>query len=230
MAIGMSRPVRLSLAVLLAAVLALAGYAVWQHRRADQAESQLGLDASRVLTSVFADTRELRVARLTGIALAKSSNDAPLFHSEQQTRAPFAVGYFVDLRRIGPSDYSWEAERRVMTVRIPDVTVEPPNIDMAQAQMRQQGLWISRKAGADLQRQGAQRLALTAGAKAKSDENMAKARAAAVAAVTGLVRQPLAAAGIDGITVEVHFPWEGQRSDRQWDRSRRPEEVLGNTG
>ncbi len=226
----MTKPIRLTLGLLLAAALALAGLAVWQHRRAEQAERQLGLDASRVLSSVFTQARELRVARLTGTAIAKSASDGLLFHSEQETRAPFAVGYFVDLRRIGPSDYAWDVERKVMSIRIPDVTVESPSVDMAQAEVRQQGLWISRKTGADLQRQGSQRLALTADTKARSDENMARARTAAVAAVTALVRQPLAAAGIDGVTVAVHFPWEGVQSDRQWDRSRRLEEVLGNGG
>ena len=68
----------------------------------------------------------------------------------------------------------------------------------------------------------------TSEARATSDENMAKARAAAVTAVTGFVRQPLAAAGFGDVQVVVRFPWEGQPASEQWDRSRRPEEVLAN--
>ena len=84
-----------------------------------------------------------------------------------------------------------------MTVRIPDVAVEQPSVDLGRAQVRQRGLWVSRKAGIALQRQASRVLATTATARARSDENMAKARTAAVAAVAGFVRQPLAAAGFD---------------------------------
>jgi hypothetical protein len=209
-------------------VLGLFAAAVWQYRRAEKAEQQLGLDAGRVLDAVFSQARELRVARLTGVALAKSTNDGMVFHAEQETRAPFSVNYFVDLKRVGQDDYLWDSERRVMTVRIPDVIVEQPSVDLGTAQVRQRGLWVSRKAGIDLQRQASRHLATTAQARATSDENMAKARAAAVDAVTGFVRQPLAAAGFGDVAVEVRFPWDGRGSPEQMDRSRRPEDVLAN--
>jgi hypothetical protein len=224
----MTRTARAWMALLVVAMLGLLAVAVWQYLRAQKAEQQLGLDAGRVLSAVFSQARELRVARLTGVALAKSTNDGMVFRAEQETRAPFSVNYFVDLKRVGPGDYLWDSERRVMTVRIPDVTVERASVDLSTAQVWQRGLWVSRKAGIDLQRQASRHLAVTAQARATSDENMAKARAAAVAAVAGFLRQPLAAAGFGDVAVEVRFPWDGQGSAEQMDRSRRPEDVLAN--
>lgn len=221
---------RLPLTLVVLAAVALAGVAAWQYRRAEQAERQLGLDAARVLDAVFTQARELRVARLTGTALARSTNQGTIFRSEQETRAPFAVDYMLDLRRIGADDYRWDAERRIMTVRVPDVSVEAPAIDMAHAEVRQQGPWISSRAGIALQRQASERLALTAEQRSRSDANMAAARRAAAAAVADFIRQPLAAAGYRDVRVVVRFPWEGEPSAEQWDRSRRIDEVLANTG
>ena len=106
---GMTRRAGAIIALLAVALVGLVGVAVWQYMRAEKAERQLGLDAGRVLSAVFTQARELRVARLTGVALAKSSNDGTVFHTEQETRAPFAVDYFVDLRKVGQSDYAWDA-------------------------------------------------------------------------------------------------------------------------
>jgi hypothetical protein len=210
----------------LAALLLLVGAVVWQYRRAEQAEARLGLDASRALSAVFTQAQQLRVATLTGEVLTRSERDGLVFDSEQVTRAPYRASYHVDMGQVGAGDYAWDAERRLMVVRIPDVAVEPPAIDMGRARVRQRGLWISRGAGLELQRQAAERLALAAGAKAKSPENLARARAAAAAAVTRLVAQPLAAAGLDDVKVEVRFPWQSGASNERWDASRSPAEVL----
>lgn len=225
---SMTRTARTLLALLVLALIVAAGVAGWQYRRAEKAEEQFGLDAGRVLSAVFTKARELRVARLTGRVAARSSYDGWFFDAEQRTRAPFSVNYFIDLKQIGRGDYDWDRERNVMIVRIPDVLVEQPSIDMAQAQVTQNGFWMSRKAGVALQKGAAEKLANTAAARAKSDENIGKARAAAVEAVRAYVQEPLRAAEFGTVAVEVRFPWEGRRSSEQMDRSRRPEEVLGN--
>jgi hypothetical protein len=225
----MTRTARVFIALLAVAVVGLGVLALQQFRRAEQAEEQLGLDAGRVLSAVFTQARELRVARLTGKVLARSSHDGYLFDPEQRTRAPFAVNYFVDLKSLGQDDYDWNARRKVMTVRIPDVTIEAPSIDMSRAEVTQRGFWVSRKAGVELQRKGFVTLRGTATTRANSDENLRKARAAAVSAVTAYLREPLRAAELGDVTVEVRFRWEGRRSPEQWDRSRRPEDVLRDT-
>lgn len=212
--------------LLLIAIAALGGFGWWQYRQAEAARDQLGLDAGRVLSAVFTMTSELRVATLKGEALSRSSNDGWVFNSAQETRAPYAVSYFVDLRKVDRSDWSWDADRKRMTVHIPDVAVERAAVELDKAQVKQDGIYISRGAGRVLNKQAAGFLVKAAMKTAKNDENMAKARRAAVSAVTNFVQQPLAAAGFDGITVDVRFPWEGEPTRERWDESKRPTDVL----
>jgi cobalamin biosynthesis protein CbiG len=197
-----------------------------QYQRAETAELQLGLDASRVLSAIFTQARDLRIAKLSGEVIAQSANDGTVFHTEQITKAPYRTSYYIDLKKVGQQDYRWNQDQQVMTVRIPDVTVEEPTIDMSRATIRQKGMWVSRKAGIELQRKASGYLATAASKKARSDENMAKARIAAKAAVTEMLRAPMAAAGYSNVRVKVHFPWESVPLSERWDVSRSPAEVL----
>lgn len=212
--------------VLLLALVALVIFAWREHRRADDAEQALGLDAGRVLSAVFTQARDLRVAQLKGEVLARSENEGRIFRTEQRTKAPYSVNYFVDLKKIGSGDLRWDRARRTMLVKVPDVTVEQPAIDWSKAQVEQDGTWISRSAGINLQRSGARILEQKADQKARSDEMMENARRAAVDAVTQYIRQPLSAAGFRDIQVEVVFPWQGYAGRERWDASRPVSEVL----
>jgi hypothetical protein len=222
---------RKALAAIGVALIVILGVLLFrEHRQRESAEDQLGLASSRVLSAIFTQQQDLRVATLKGDVVAKSANDGWVFHSEQTTRAPYTVSYFVDLGRIRTSDYRWDAGSKTMTVTIGDVVVDRPNIDMTKAAVFQNGLWISRSAGLSMERQSAERLSGRAAATAKSDENMAKARNAAVAAVSNMVRKPLAAAGLGEVKVRVRYPWEGD--DKPFvpiDHSRDWHDVIGNS-
>lgn len=223
---GMRRQTKIIAVLVLLALLALALFAWRERRRADDAEQRLGIDAGRVVTAVFTNARDLRVARLTGEAIARSTNDGRLFSSQQETKAPYSVSYHVDLKRVGQDDLAWDARSRTMIVRIPDVVAEAPAVDFGRAQVKQSGVWVSRRAGIELQRRGAQYLTATVQQTARSEQNMASARRAAVAAVTAYVRQPLAATGLRDVRVEVLFPWQGEPSRERWNESRPVAEVL----
>lgn len=222
----MSRAVSPITKFLVFVVVVLTAFGWWQYRQAEAARNQLGLDASRVLSAVFTQASELRVATLKGEVLARSRVDGWIFDPEQETRAPYTASYFVDLRKVGRNDYSWDADRQRMTVHIPDVAVEQAAVAMDKAQVKQSGTWIGRGAGRKLNTQAAEFLKVTATKTARSDENMRKARRAAEFAVASFVQQPLAAAGFNGITVDVRFPWEGEPSRERWDESKRPADVL----
>lgn len=212
--------------VLVLLVAALAGLAGWQYTRAQEAEQQIGLDASRVLSAVFTQAQDLRVATLSGKALTKSEDDGPIFKSEQITIAPYQANYFLDLKKVGRESYQWSPTNRRMTISIPDIFVEQPSVDMARAQVKQDGIWISRRAGVELARKASMQLAQEATATAKSDENMDKARQSARAAVARYVARPLQVAGFEGVTVDVRFAFEGARDPSQLDRSRPISEVV----
>ncbi|WP_375420822.1 DUF4230 domain-containing protein [uncultured Sphingomonas sp.] len=212
------------------AVLAIMGaLLVWRsNQRADRAEAETGLASARVLDSVFERTSKLQVATLSGRASAQSVVPG-LFESRQTTRAPFSATYTIDLRRIDKSAYRWNERDRIMTVQIPAVAVGKPSIDMTRAETQQSGVWISRRAGQNLQRIVVGRLDAVATREASKPENVARAQEAARVAVARLIEAPLAAAGQDGVRVVIRMPGEEKPaalSEEQWDVSRSLEEIY----
>ncbi|WP_419808792.1 hypothetical protein [Sphingomonas sp.] len=224
---------KLTALVVLVLVLVVAA-AFWRdHRRADRAEMDAGLAASRTLSAVFERTGTLQVARLSGEAVTRVSGSSGfgVFTNVQTTRAPYSVDYLLDLSRLRAADYRWNRAAKVMVVTVPTVTVGKPNIDFAQARSDQSGLYISRKSGLGLQQRAAGNLAAAAGAAAASPANLAKAQAAARDAIAALVASPLAAAGVGEVRVVVRLAGEERPAglDReQWDMSRPLTEVLRN--
>lgn len=216
-----------------AIALLLVGFGYWlEHRRAEQAETQLGLDASRMLNATFEKASVLKVGQLSGTVVARSeaTSGGGLIRNTQTTRAPATVDYLVDLGAIEPSDYRWNEGARIMTVTLPPVRAGAPNIDLSRAQVRQSGLWISRSAGVAMQTQAAARLRDRAVYQAARPENLQQARENARAAVRRLVAAPLAAAGLGEVQVFVRLPGEERPaglSKERWDVSRSLEEVLG---
>ena len=219
---------------LAAIVLLLIGFGYWQqHRRAEQAEMQLGLDASRMLNATFEKASILKVGQLSGTVVARSeaTSGGGLIRNTQTTRAPATVDYLVDLGAIEPSDFRWNEDAKVMTVTLPAIRVGAPNIDLSRAQVRQSGLWVSRSAGVAMQTQAAVRLRDRAGYHAGRPENLNKARENARAAVRRLVAAPLAAAGLDEVQVFVRLPGEERPaglSKERWDVSKSLQEIYGN--
>lgn len=218
--------------ILIALVLAaIAGAFWWQKRRAEQAELEAGLAASRTLSAVFERTSALQVARLSGEAVTRvdGTSGYGMFANVQTTRAPYTVHYLLDLSRLTAADYRWNADDRVMIVTIPEVTVGKPNIDLARARTTQGGLFISRASGLAMQQRVAGNLALAAGATAGKPDKLAQARESARAAVGALVSGPLAAAGIADVKVVVRLPGEDRPAGldhERWDASRPIAEVL----
>lgn len=219
------------IASLIVALLALAAYLFWQQQQLKKAEDETGLLSSRVLSAVFTAESELKVANLSGevLAVARGCSLNCWVVNGQRTRAPYSVDYFVRLKDLPVSAFRWNDKDRIMTVDVPDLVIARPNIDMSRARTQQSGKWISRDSGIAMQRQAAGYLADGAIAKAKSPENMAKAREVARNAVGRFVEAPLAAAGLSGVSVVVRLPGDPRppgMSSEQWDVSRPIAEVL----
>ncbi len=221
---------RNALGIAIVSIAVLLGIVYWQHRREEKAEQDLGLSASRVLTAVFTLASDLRVARLTGSVVAKSECESLRFlNNEQRTVAPYAVSYSINLKSITPSDFRWNDRENIMSVSIPEVSVEAANIDMSRARTTQSGIYVSRGCGIAMQRVAATRLAGAAREKARDPVNIAKAREGARAAVIEYVRAPLRAVGYDDMRVVVRLPGESSPvgiSTEQWDVSRSIADVL----
>lgn len=221
---------RLTLILLVALAVAAAFW--WQERRVTRAEENVGLDTSRTIIDVFSRVSALDVADLHGevVAVGMDDHSCGLFTATQTTRAPYRVGYFIDLSRLPRSAYRWNERARVMAVDVPDVTVGSPNIDAGAARTRQTGACVSRRAGQAMQLQVARRLNGAVARSANSPAHLDQARASARAAVAALVRGPLAAAGMTDVGVAVRFPGEAKPaalSVKHWNESRPLADVLG---
>lgn len=220
------------LSLILMAALALAAAFWWQGRRVTRAEENVGLDTSRTITAVFSRASALKVADLHGNVVAAGMDDhsCGLFTATQKTRAPYEVGYFIDLAHLPRSAWRWNATARLMSVDVPDVTVGRPAIEAGAATTSQTGACVSRRAGQAMQQQVARRLGAAVARSATSAAHLEQARASARVAVASLVRAPLAAAGMNDVRVAVRFPGESRPatvSAEHWNESRPLVDVLG---
>ncbi len=220
------------LAVGVALLLVIAGVVLWRESiRADRAERQLGLDAARTLSETFAKARDLRVATLSGEVIARGTDPgfARLLPTSMTVRYPYSVDYFLDLKRVDPAAYRWDAATRTMTVRLPDIAAARPNVDAARAErIDTSGVFMSRDAAQRLNTQVAARAAQRAAESAAKLDHMNRARASAKEAMTALVARPLRAAGLGEVKVAIRYPWEtgSEGAAIPWDESRAVDEVL----
>lgn len=144
-----------------------------------------------------------------------ASRDSRLFgalQSRQIAVIPARVNYSVDLSKMDRSRLSWNAETQTMDVRLPAIELSKPNLDEARAKYMREGLWITRDAQDDLSRSNTQIAEREALRSARSPALMELARDSARSAVQQNIAVPLAAAGYRGITVDVSFDGESQRS------------------
>ena len=187
---------------------------------------------SQVVRATFAGANDLKVASLTGtVQSVASSTSFGVLPTDRVMKAPFEVEYFVDLSRMGPSDFLWNAQTRVLTVHPPDVTVGSVNVDESRTFIdRSNGLIVTRGAMAAMRQQASQRATAVAGKAARQPERIAAARRNARADLSTLLGGPLSAAGLTGVRIEVVFPGEGARSREQWDVTRSIPEVLERLG
>jgi hypothetical protein len=163
------------------------------------------------------------------VAVTTSRQQTLGLSAERTLIMPGMVRYEVDLGRLTDRDVIWEAGSRTLSVRLPPVEVDGPQVDLnAIRQYGSDGLLTrftdtgqrldaaNRRAGqAELVRQ------------AREAPMIRLARDATRRAVERSFAMPLRAAGIDA-TVKVRFADEPQPSNEQWDVSRSIEEVLAN--
>lgn len=219
-------------AAVVVVVLAIAGIAYWsvkgEQEKRKEAELQLGLESSKMINISFQQRSDLVVARISGDVVSKVDCVGRLFHPEQTTKAPATVSYSIPLNSIEASEYSWNEEKKRLTINIPDVRVEDPNLDISKQIVRQRGKFISRECGLVLARKTAVALTGRARAQANMPVNMANAREAARKAVADLASGILSGTEMRGVTVAVRLPGESPRPSggERWDETRPLAEVL----
>jgi hypothetical protein len=219
--------------LLLIAVLLLGGVGWWMNSRAEErrVEEQLAQAQGivRVLSATFSNKAALKVGEINGTldVTVVDPGAVAILRSSQKATIPYSVGYTLDLSAVGADDYRWEPERRTLTIRVPLVSPEPPNIDEANRDVAgTSGLFVTRGASTNLARRASQLATAKAGEVAAEPANLARAQANAEKLVSDLARTPLDAAGLGPVTVRVITPAAGIRDGERWDVTRSLEQVL----
>ncbi|MES2289706.1 MAG: DUF4230 domain-containing protein [Pseudomonadota bacterium] len=215
------------------AIVAIVGIYAWcQKLERDKAEKELGLAASRVISEVFRREYSLRVATLTGDVVAKGTDPGYLgwLKSTMTLKYPYSVSYNVDVSRIGRADYTWDEASRTLSIKIPDVRPDKPNIDASKAVLTDTtGIWISRTSAFNIAKQAAGRASLSVHETALKENHLQAARLSAREFMENFLAQPLRVAKLGQVNVAVRFPWEGVGAGVpvRWDESRTVGQVYG---
>jgi hypothetical protein len=195
-------------------------------KRAQKAEENLPYESAKALSARFTKDISLRVGSLSGDVRAGAEAKGAFGTARFQRTCPYSVDYFLKLPG-GLDRLRWNEQDRVMVVRLPDVTIGEPNIDERNCSTDvPKGFWVSRKTTLALQKQVSARQFGQAGATAKEQKHMDKARENGREAVETMVGQSLTAAGVNARRVEAYYPFEGRRSSKRWDESTPLEEIL----
>ena len=164
-------------------------------------------------------------ARYVAVVTSKQSRLG--LSAEKTLIMPGMVRYEVDLARLQQKSLSWDAANRRLTVLLPPLEVIGPDVDLDGIREYSEGGLLMRFTDVESQLDAANRKAgqqeLIRQARGPMPVKLAKE--ATRRAIERSFAMPLKAAGLDA-RVGVFFPDE--RPSEDWDRSRRPEDVLAN--
>ena len=142
---------------------------------------------------------------------------------------PGMVRYEVDLAKLQQRDVAWDAASKTLTVTLPPVEVDEPQININEIREYGDNGLLARFTDAEKTLDAANR---TAGQRelikqAHDPMPLGLARDATRRAVESSFLLPLKSVGLDA-HVTVRFADEVRRNDEHWDTTRSLDEVLGN--
>ena len=166
--------------------------------------------ASSSLESMRAQNRLIAfVARYVSVTSSKTSRLG--FSTERTLILPGDVRYELDLSKLQPKDVSWDGSSHTLRVRLPEIEIAGPDVDLASAREYGAGGILSALTHADQTLDQANRSAAVADLRkqAQAEVPMRLARNAARAAIERSFAMPLVAAGFKDARVVARFPTEG---------------------
>jgi hypothetical protein len=185
--------------------------------------------ASASLESMRAQNRLIAfVARYVSVVSSEQQRLGGLVSSERTLVLPGDVRYELDLSKLEPNDVTWDNSTNTLRVRLPEVEIAGPDVDISAAREFGDGGVLSALTNAD------ERLDQTNRARAVSDLRkqaqapvpMRLARQAARQAVERSFAMPLLAAGFKDVKVVARFPTEGADEPSYLDLSTPYEEAI----
>lgn len=184
--------------------------------------------ATASLQSMRAQNRlNVFAARYVSVTSSKTSRFG--LTAERTLILPGDVRYEVDLARLEPKDVRWDAGSKTLSVRIPDIEVAGPEVDLAAAREYGAGGILAALTSSETQLDQANRAAAVADLRkqAGAPTPMRLARESARAAIQRSFAMPLRAAGYEDVKVVARFAVEEGTPDPSYiDQSRSYNEVL----
>ena len=176
--------------------------------------------ASSSLESMRAQNRLVAfVARYVSVTSAKTSRLG--FSAERTLILPGDVRYEVDLSKLNERDVQWDSASKTLSVRLPEVEVAGPEVDLAAVREYGEGGLLGALTNVEGSLDSANRAAAVADLRkqASAQVPMRLAREAARSAIERSFSLPLKAAGFADAKVVARFATEGADDPSQLDRS-----------
>lgn len=166
------------------------------------------------------------VARYVSVVTSKQSQ--LLFTSERTLVLPGDVRYELDLAKLGERDVTWDDSTRILSVRLPEIEIAGPEVDLAAAREYGSGGVLGALTDSRTQLDEANRVQAVADLRkqAQAATPMRLAREAARQAVEHSFALPLRAAGIADAKVVARFASDPTNDPSYIDRSRSYNEVM----
>jgi hypothetical protein len=183
--------------------------------------------ASASLESMRAQNRLIAfVARYVSVTSSKTSRFG--LSAERTLILPGDVRYELDLSKLRQNDVSWNSSTHTLSVRLPEIEIAGPDVDLSSAREYGAGGVLSALTNADQSLDQANRAAAVADLRkqASADVPMRLARQAARQAVERSFGMPLIAAGFRDAKVVARFPTEGADDASYLDLSTPYEEAI----
>lgn len=183
--------------------------------------------ASASLESMRAQNRLIAfVARYVSVTTSTTSRFG--FSAKRTLILPGDVRYELDLSKLQPKDVTWDASKHTLQVRLPEVEIAGPDVDLTGAQEYGEGGILTVLTNADQTLDQANRATAVSDLRkqASAAVPMRLAHEAARQAVERSFAMPLVAAGFKDAKVVARFPTEGNDDASYMDLSTPYEEAI----
>jgi len=185
--------------------------------------------ASASLESMRAQNRLIAfVARYVSVVSSEQERLGGLVSAQRTLVLPGDVRYELDLAKLDPEDVTWDAGTQTLRVRLPEVEIAGPDVDLAAAREFGDGGVLSALTNGDERLDQANRARAVADLRkqAAAEVPMRLARQAARQAVERSFAMPLVAAGFADAKVVARFPTEGTDEASYLDLSTPYEDAI----
>ena len=183
--------------------------------------------AEASLQSMRAQNRLIAfVARYVSVTSSRTSRFG--FSAERTLILPGDVRYELDLSKLQKNDVKWDAGSQTLSVRLPEIEVAGPDVDLSSAREYGEGGVLTALTNAEQGLDQANRSAAVADLRkqASAQVPMRLARQAARAAIERSFAMPLKAAGFDTAKVVARFPTDGTDDPSYLDLSTPYEDAI----